>query len=151
MKIPPPTPRQGAPKAARAWSRSWLYVVIVVTACGPIRTAGPATRPPPPTPDQDLATWLEPRGTDGGHEFYVRNDSDLIYRITRVTLTDCKNVRECGEHRIDVVICPGETRRVFASRPFEPDHPMERERVYFNWDFGASSYEPGEPVVGADC
>lgn len=83
-------------------------------------------------------------------EFYLRNDSDRIYRITRVTLTHCKNVRECGDHRIDVVICPGETRQVFASRPYA-ERALGRESVYFKWDFGTTSYDPGEAVAGADC
>lgn len=136
--------------SARSVGRTWgcAFLAVAAASCGTIRTGDPEI---PPTPGQDLTPWLEPLGTDGGHEFYLRNDSELIYRITRVTLTDCKNVRECGEHRLDVVVCPGETRRVFASRPFEADHRVERERVFFNWSFGATSYEAGEPVVGADC
>lgn len=129
----------------------WMWVMIAVGACGMIQTGGPRFRPPPPTPGQDLTTWLEPLGTDGGHEFYVRNDSGLIYRINQVTLTDCKNVQECGAHRLDIILCPGETRQIFASHPYEAPHAMERERVHFNWGYNASSYEPGEPVVGADC
>lgn len=129
-------------------ARTWLFLVLTAAGCGWIGTGAPA---PALTPGQDITTWIEPIGTDAGHEFYARNDSDRIYRITRVTLTDCKNVRECGAHRIDVVLCPGESRRIFESRPFDPDHEIERERVFFNWGYAASSYDPGEPVVGADC
>lgn len=128
-----------------------LWVLLALAGCGIIQTGDPRVRPPPPTPGQDLTTWLRPLGTNGGHEFYARNDTDLIYRITEVVLTDCRNVRECGAHRMDVVLCPGETRRIFASHPFDPDRPLERERVFFNWTYSASSYEPGEPVVGANC
>lgn len=129
----------------------WLWIIVAVGACGAIETGDSHLRPPAPTPGQDLTTWLRLLGTDGGHLFYARNDSNLIYRITEVVLTDCKNVRECGVNRVDIILCPGETHQIFASRPFDPEHAIERDRAYFNWSYGAVSYEPGEPVVGADC
>lgn len=140
-----------SPAIAGHGAGACLWILLALTGCGPIRPTSLRPQPPAPTPGQDLTTWLEPLGTDGGHEFYVRNDSGLIYRIDQVTLTDCKNVRECGTHRLDIILCPGETRQIFASHPYEPSHPMERERVHFNWGYGASSHEPGESVVGANC
>lgn len=127
-----------------------LALALAFAACGPVGTGEPRARGPEPVAGQDLARWLEPRGADGGHEFYVRNGSDRIHRITRVTLTHCKNVRECGEHRIDVVICPGQTRQIFASRPYA-ERVLGRESVSFKWHFGTTSYALGEPLVRGVC
>lgn len=127
-----------------------LAVPTIVAACGYITPADPDPAPPP-VEGRDLTTWLVSTGTDGSHELYVRNDSDRVYRITSVRLTDCLNVRECGTSPIDVVLCPGETRRAFAAHPFGPNHRIERERAFFKWDYRSTRYEPGEPVVGADC
>lgn len=140
-----------SPATTRPRAGAGLWILILLTACGPIQPGSRRPAPPAPTPGEDLTTWLEPAGPHGAHHFYARNDSDLIYRITQLTLTECMNVRECGAHRVDVVLCPGETRRIFTNHASQPNHRIERERVYFEWGYDASSYEPGEPVIGAEC
>ena len=119
---------------------------VLVAGCGPLQ---PGRAEPAPVAGQELMTWLVELDDREGFHLYVRNDSERVHRITRVTLTDCVNVAEaCGDHRMDVVLCPGEATRVFAVHPGTRDY---RQQVYFRWSYGARSYEPGEPVVGADC
>lgn len=125
------------------------YVVpllLVLAGCGSI---GVGRGEPAPEPGRDLTTWLVTLEGREGHDLWVRNDSERIHRITCVTLTDCVNVEEaCGDHALDVVLCPGDSRRVFTV------HAESREsaqQLFFRWDYGARSYDAGEPVVGASC
>lgn len=117
-----------------------------VAACGSVRpTQGSGAGPE--EPGRDLTVWLEELEARAGHVIRARNDSDRVYRVTGVTLRDCANIREaCEGHRVDVVLCPGESARIFGVHPATP-----QGRTSFRWDYRARSYEPGEPVVGADC
>lgn len=125
-----------------------LLAAAGAMACGSMAPvpAG-ASSGPPPEPGRDLRVWLQELDTRAGHVAWARNDSDRIHRVTAITLRDCTNIREsCETHRVDVVLCPGEASRVFAVHPRVPE-----SRTFFRWDYRARSYEPGEPVIGADC
>lgn len=121
--------------------------VLLVCVCGACTPMTLARTGPPPRAEQPIAVWLMTPEGQAGHAFYARNDTDHIHRVTGVTLSDCVNLREaCGAHPVDVVLCPGEALRIFATRPREPG-----DRIFFNWDYQTRAYEPDEPVVGADC
>ena len=123
-----------------------LLALLCLAACGPLRT-GHAE--PAPVPGQALTTWVVQVEGRSELRLYVRNDTDHVYRLTALALSSCRNIgAACGEHAIDVLLCPGESGRVLT---VHPEVPPFRERVYFDWDYEARSYEPGEPVVGARC
>lgn len=124
-----------------------LLAAAGVAGCVSVVPASAHGSGPPPEPGRELTVWLQALEVRAGHQVLARNDSDRIYRVTAVTLRDCTNIREaCESHRVDVVLCPGEASRVFAVHPRVP-----QDRTFFRWDYRARSYEPGEPVIGADC
>lgn len=126
---------------------TFLLAAAGAAGCASVAPASTDGSGPSQEPGRELTVWLEELDVRAGHRVLARNDSDRVYRVTAVTLRDCANIREaCETHRVDVVLCPGEASRVFAVHPRVP-----QDRTFFRWDYRARSYEPGEPVIGADC
>ena len=122
-----------------------LIATLAPVGCASITAA--SSHAPPPVEGRPITTWLVELDGRQGHELHARNDGKGLQRITAIQLKDCTNIDgRCGTLRADVVLCPGQSRRLHTVRPRDP-----RQRFFFTWGFSAHAYEPGEPVVGAAC
>lgn len=103
---------------------------LVVTGCTPPRDLAV----PDLIPGQPLASWTSELTTERGKRLLFRNDMTEPLKLWSVTLVDCLNITvRCGEHPLELVLEPGESREVLRVLA------MDRTKPYhFEWRYRSS-------------
>lgn len=111
-----------------------LFLVLAGTACA---TPDPAVNAPAPRADQKVSTWMVEEPGGPGKIIFMRNNTAEAVRITRLTFTECENIRNsCLPHDPNVTLGPGEMRQVEVVRP------ARRDQAYsFRYTFGWSGVQ----------
>jgi hypothetical protein len=88
------------------------------------------------TSSEVLSVFARSLGPGDGDELMVRNNTSHEVVLQTFTLYDCENIRqECGTRNLDLVLEPGETRRVGLVEPLDRSAAF---RYRWRWTHSAS-------------
>lgn len=85
-----------------------------------LRSVPSMPRVPKRDPAVNMALWTEELiGRPGAH-FFVRNDTDKLMRITKVSIYECTNIEGgCVEYDPNLVLTPGQKVRLYTVVPHD--------------------------------